>query len=206
MLKIQDLCLAKFHCTQSPLLQWKRQEQTDLLKIVKMSSIGHYYLNSMNLKLDGVLSLNCIEMEEKSTQIGEKFLLEKWKMWLKWNCSRRISSHLICTKLPKIIQCTVLQAHPRIIFLDSTSITKKFRYSLEKLPGSWNFCFFYFEHCVLAISKLHLPTCLTKIGEFHSIKCLFWTPIFFMITVFHTMAINIFFLEIYGIFWKSRSF
>ena len=95
---------------------------------------------------------------------------------------------------------------PRIIFLDSTSITKKFRYSLEKLPGSWNFCFFYFEHCVLAISKLHLPTCLTKIGEFHSIKCLFWTPIFFMITVFHTMAINIFFLEIYGIFWKSRSF
>ena len=93
------------------------------------------------------------------------------------------------------VQCTVLQAHPRIIFLDSTSITKKFWYSLEKLPGSWNFCFFYFEHCVLAISKLHFPTCLTKIGEFHSIKCLFWTSIFFMITVFHTMAIHMFFFR-----------
>ena len=129
--------------------------------------------------------------------------LELVKKWV-GNSERELLK--IAWSWRNVRHCNVLQAHPRIIFLDSTSITKKFRYSLEKLPGSWNFCFFYFEHCVLAISKLHLPTCLTKIGEFHSIKCLFWTPIFFMITVFHTMAINIFFLEIYGIFWKSRSF
>ena len=77
--------------------------------------------------------------------------------------------------------------------MNSTSIDKKFRYSLKKLPGSWKIYFFYFKHCVLTISKWHLPTCRTEIGEFHSIKCLFWTPIFFMITAFHTMAINIFF-------------
>ena len=32
--------------------------------------------------------------------------------------------------------CTVLQALPKIVFLDSASIIKKSKFSLEKLPGS----------------------------------------------------------------------
>ena len=88
-------------------------------------------------------------------------------------------------------QCS--RPHQKLFFMNSTSIDKKFRYSLKKVPRSWKIYFFYFKHCVLTISKWHLPTCRTEIGEFHSIKCLFWTPIFFMITAFHTMAINIFF-------------
>ena len=87
-------------------------------------------------------------------------------------------------------QCS--RPHQKLFFMNSTSIDKKFRYSLKKLPGSWKIYFFYLKHCVLTISKWHLPTCRTEIGEFHSIKCLFWTPIFYMITVFHTMVISIF--------------
>ena len=90
-------------------------------------------------------------------------------------------------------QCS--RPHQKLFFMNSTSIDKKFRYSLKKLPRSWKIYFFYFKHCVLTISKWHLPTCRAEIGEFHSIKCLFLTPIFFMITLFHTMVISNFFLR-----------
>ena len=110
----------------------------------------------------------------------------------------------------RIIKLSFLSMHSapgptQIFFLDTTSIDKKSRYSLKKLPGSWKNIFFYFEHCVSAISKWHLPTCRAEIGEFHSIKCLFWTPIFFMITVFHTMTINTSRISFYWIFWKYKS-
>ena len=75
----------------------------------------------------------------------------------------------------------------QLLLIKSLGIVLKSYLEVEK------YIFFYFKHCVLTISKWHLPTCRTEIGEFHSIKCLFWTPIFFMITAFHTMAINIFF-------------
>ena len=90
-------------------------------------------------------------------------------------------------------QCS--RPHQKLFFMNTTSIDKKFRHSPKKLPGSWKIYFFYFKHCVLTISKWHLPTCRAEIGEFHSIKCLFLTPIFFMITLFHTMVISNFFLR-----------
>ena len=116
-------------------------------------------------------------------------------LYLYLKCYDQLISSLVRTKKLSqsqySAQCS--RPHQKLFFMNSTSIDKKFRYSLKKLPGSWKIYFFYFKHCVLTISKWHLPTCRTEIGEFHSIKCLFWTPIFFMITAFHTMAINIFF-------------
>ena len=55
----------------------------------------------------------------------------------------------------------------QLLLLKSSDIVLKSNLEVEF------FVFFYFEHCVLTISKLHLPTCRTEIGEFHSIKCLF---------------------------------
>ena len=40
------------------------------------------------------------------------------------------------------VQCTVLHPLPKIISSDSTSITKKSKYSLEKLPGNYEKFFF----------------------------------------------------------------
>ena len=61
-------------------------------------------------------------------------------------------------------------------FLDSTSIIKKFKYSLEKLPGNYEKKIFLLEQCVGTLTRCWFECQLTAKLHFQYYKWLFITP------------------------------